>query len=803
MSSICHKKEKSNIPAQGKDRVGTAVELPLPRRVQLAVVAHIRHVYTNYDRLLRIGTYPDARAKVEKPCLDLLAQWRSDDDDDANAMEEILREVIVIDDDDEDDTNSNNSLSNNRPNSRKNSVEIISSHAFPHEVQTHSIEYGVSAQVANRDHEYSPDSDITENSQYADSRQHLFKIHQLTGLSDANHTSIHRHRWKEALHRRRTRPLNDRVIDRNTLAQELITSPRRTLSSHRNEPCLPISKDQSKRILPIRNTKNSQLQGPTYIESRHRADVADPTQAPTHNDSRHESPRLRQVSGFRHANLAPEIPVLHMSTYKPGTTKFSKPTQAIVPVQKHLYHENRPMEPIYHSHDQHRKYAPSDYHIDEQPRIISLGKKQSFEKSREPEEKYPNTAAHHPFEYVSYQPSERIIPSVEDNMLNAEHRKDMPLILRELPHPNIHEYSGFDRAKANSPRTVDLRNELEAHGKKFRRFDIPSSFPHAGAKPPLHNPNESKTVLVPFERNDRWSDLHQPHVLPVHGSTVNSFASDKLLMDTHPLTSKQYSERQMPEQMINRQVPIADPQSGFIDHGHFRPMHHKRPLVPIDSASLWEPQQTFLPIAKETRKNSPLASSFPDGGHDDYSTLHDPLKPGSSSQATNVHLTRDYTTPRIVSCIQLDSTKSEENPKRQYGDFEAYSTRPVHHPPSLRQGRENFHVDHTSYVSPRDDPAQIYRHEGHRSDAFSRRTYDEYQMPSAEAMTPRYPYHNLEPLTRQRFDDMTTHDNLHQPQKPTTEIELSEEPRMQALRGPGNNRWYVLGLMRIRVLVYR
>ena len=95
-------------------------------------------MYTNYDRLLRIGTRQEARAKVEKPCLDQLAQWRSDDDDDPNAMEEILREVIVIDDDDDDDREYNHNKQNRSTsvsphNGRDGSVEIISSHAFADE----------------------------------------------------------------------------------------------------------------------------------------------------------------------------------------------------------------------------------------------------------------------------------------------------------------------------------------------------------------------------------------------------------------------------------------------------------------------------------------------------------------------------------------------------------------------------------------------------------------------------------------------------------------------------------------------
>ena len=76
--------------------------LPLPRRVQLAVVAHIRHMYTDYDRLLKEVPWQAARLSVEQQTLSKLAEWRGERDD-PNALEEILREVIVISEDEDDD----------------------------------------------------------------------------------------------------------------------------------------------------------------------------------------------------------------------------------------------------------------------------------------------------------------------------------------------------------------------------------------------------------------------------------------------------------------------------------------------------------------------------------------------------------------------------------------------------------------------------------------------------------------------------------------------------------------------------
>ena len=110
----------------------------MPRRVQLAVVAHIRHVYTNYDRLLRTGTYHAARAQIEQKCLDQLVRWRGDGEDGSNDMEEILREVIVISDDEDDDVDA---LSNSSLIRRDSSVEIISSHALANDVQVRPVDY--------------------------------------------------------------------------------------------------------------------------------------------------------------------------------------------------------------------------------------------------------------------------------------------------------------------------------------------------------------------------------------------------------------------------------------------------------------------------------------------------------------------------------------------------------------------------------------------------------------------------------------------------------------------------------------
>lgn len=86
----------------GKPKVGTS-ELPLYRRVQLAVLAHIRHTHTRYDQLLKEVDWYTARKTVEETCLDILVKWRGDEETGRDQLDDILREVVVISDDSDSD----------------------------------------------------------------------------------------------------------------------------------------------------------------------------------------------------------------------------------------------------------------------------------------------------------------------------------------------------------------------------------------------------------------------------------------------------------------------------------------------------------------------------------------------------------------------------------------------------------------------------------------------------------------------------------------------------------------------------
>ncbi|KJR86959.1 uncharacterized protein SPSK_01428 [Sporothrix schenckii 1099-18] len=89
---------KKGATKKGEPLVGLARDIPLSRRVQLAVLAHIRHTHTRYDSLLRETSYLNARKAVEGLCLDVLVKWRGDEETGRDQLDEILREVIVISD---------------------------------------------------------------------------------------------------------------------------------------------------------------------------------------------------------------------------------------------------------------------------------------------------------------------------------------------------------------------------------------------------------------------------------------------------------------------------------------------------------------------------------------------------------------------------------------------------------------------------------------------------------------------------------------------------------------------------------
>ncbi|KAI9888289.1 MAG: hypothetical protein M1814_000761 [Vezdaea aestivalis] len=90
-----------------KANVGSDNLVPIRQRVDLAVVAHIRHCFTDYDSLLKADKQSDARRKarqtIEETIMAQVVEWRAPDDNsnDDGQTEAVLREFIVIDDESE------------------------------------------------------------------------------------------------------------------------------------------------------------------------------------------------------------------------------------------------------------------------------------------------------------------------------------------------------------------------------------------------------------------------------------------------------------------------------------------------------------------------------------------------------------------------------------------------------------------------------------------------------------------------------------------------------------------------------
>ena len=185
--------------------MGTATDVALVRRAQLAVIAHIRHVYTDYDRLLKRHPWPEARALVEQPTLDKLIEWRGDEDD-AEEMDDILREVIVIpDDDDEEEEN----MMHENPSSlekaeRENSIEFIPTE----NLQTQAIDYAAASRAGDLNRMESPTSDDVEVIEYR--RRPPLYGGQHVHYDQHKHDQMEAHRrrrWDEARDRHRNEPV--------------------------------------------------------------------------------------------------------------------------------------------------------------------------------------------------------------------------------------------------------------------------------------------------------------------------------------------------------------------------------------------------------------------------------------------------------------------------------------------------------------------------------------------------------------------------------------------------------------------
>lgn len=182
--------------------------MSLVRRANLAVVAHIRHTYTNYDQLLRSGfSWADARRGVGQFTLDKLISWRGEEeeDDDPN-MEDVLREVVVISDDEDADA------------SESSADRAASSNLMRNEPLTTmptNVLQSTAIDLTASDEDEDEDSDDDDSDIYIP--QVIGQLSQSNPMRASKQARLREERlakWHQAIVRRKNRPLPADVDDR-------------------------------------------------------------------------------------------------------------------------------------------------------------------------------------------------------------------------------------------------------------------------------------------------------------------------------------------------------------------------------------------------------------------------------------------------------------------------------------------------------------------------------------------------------------------------------------------------------------
>jgi hypothetical protein len=236
---------------KGQGKVGTANELSLIRRAQLAVIAHIRHVYTDYDKLLRQTQYRDARNIVEKPSLRKLVEWRGDDENGKQVLEDVFREVVVISDDDDDD-DSDDEADEPMDDFRDVSVEIVSSNTKVDHL--HPDPFVLEEPILGRrsEHHYSSNSQRPSNHKYfpAPARKESVK-----DRNKINRRGFSRYQaWNEAREEYKANPTDTLVFKQRALAY-----PAPELSLRRPDQGLTVSAQRPETFGQARNSSQHQV----------------------------------------------------------------------------------------------------------------------------------------------------------------------------------------------------------------------------------------------------------------------------------------------------------------------------------------------------------------------------------------------------------------------------------------------------------------------------------------------------------------------------------------------------------------
>lgn len=650
--------------------MGTVLELPLSRRVQLAVVAHIRHVYTDYDKLLKTGTYQKARATVEKPCLDLLARWRSDDDDDPNAMEEILREVIVIDDDDDEVNDRKSSLGNRDSINRESSIEIISSHALPDEVQVHQIDYGGPAQLIHGGQPYSPDFMDSEIVRHSDLEQLPNFHHTRSNLSSLDRNGVHRHRWREALDRHRTNLVPIHPGKHELLAQKSAVYPRVSMYHTEAESRQLRVVDQSRELLPP-DTVKPQFPGhlgPKGKENipQRRSDFADRRLRP-------EPPRLREVSTLYLINFGPKFPVpAHRFMKLQAVVGFTKSQQVILPTEVYLQNSRESLtEPMSF---QRIRTIDNDHNHGYlgQPRINTSEERITRVRDKISERDVIDSTHNYQPRHVIHQTPGQILRSVESNTLQTNDGKDPFNIPHNRSSNYLDESFRFDRGVDFEPRGIHVNDETEAYHSKRRRVEELAPIASDVLRQHDSRSHSDRNVLVPLGRGNNWAESHEQLSPVAPSSVMNPFIRQNSNVYDQPVQATRYVDRETIPRAVPYKAssPSRGPMRAFDSDETLHPSSHSLRNLPIGSR---QPGHDFLYPTFEALGKASLVPSFRDE-HIRLQSSHEPFTLSNSSRDAYVHPPRNLPNRRFIDPIEYRPAGRQQYEQDLRSDFARLDT---------------------------------------------------------------------------------------------------------------------------------
>ena len=650
--------------------MGTVLELPLSRRVQLAVVAHIRHVYTDYDKLLKTGTYQKARAAVEKPCLDLLARWRSDDDDDdPNAMEEILREVIVIDDDDDEINDCKSSLGNRESINRESSIEIISSHVLPDEVQVHQVDYGGPAQLVHVNQPYSPEFMDSEIVRRGDLELLPALYHSRGNLSSFDRNGIHHHRWQEALDRHRTNLVPIHPGKHELLAQNSAVRPRESIFYTELEPRQLRIEDQSREPLPLETVKTQNV---VYLGSKGKENIPQRRLDLAERSLRPDPPKTREVSTVYLINFISNSPVLaHRVMRLQVVIGLAKPQQVVLPTEVYLRDRRESLkEPMRLERIQQNDNGYSHDEYSEQPRITTSEERITHARDRISARDFIDPAHNYQSHHVTHRIPQQISRSVESKTLQTNDVKDPFNILynRSFNHPD--ESFRLDQGVDFRPRVIHV-NDTEARHSKRRRFEELEPVSSDRYRQYDSSSRSDRTALIPLDRGDRWADSHE-QLSPVAPSIVNPFIRQDSNVYVRPVEAIRCVDRETVPRAVPYEAssPSLGPMRAFESDEALHPSSHSLRNLPT------RPRQTghdFLYSTVEAPGKASLVPSFRDermrlqSSHESY-TL------SNSSRDAYGHPPRDFPHGRFIDPLEHRPIGQQQHEQDLRSDFARLDT---------------------------------------------------------------------------------------------------------------------------------